>query len=106
VALAKVVRVDFHPVEQNFLKAYQKDWWDADLVVERRLLGKVKSGTLHVGRSGAGPGSCEFDEAPTVGDLRVVYFYYDGSTYHDLDPTRARQEDPRLRRLLPPTSAK
>jgi hypothetical protein len=100
VALARVEKVELRPVQAGYLKSHQKFWWGADLTIERPLFGRMKPHTVHVDHS-AGPGSCDFDEAPKVGDLRVVYFYYDYQRVsHDLDLTRAQYEDARVRKLF------
>ena len=100
VALARVAKVDPLPVQDGYLNPYRKFQWSADLTVEKPLFGRMEPHTVHVVHS-AGPGSCNFDEIPKVGDLRVVYFYYDHQRVsHDLDMTRAQLEDARLRKLF------
>lgn len=98
--LARITSVEPTPVTQPWMVEYAKYNWSAELDVVRPLRGKTKSKHFRVTRT-SGPGYCWAYQMPKVGDLWVLYMYYnDLSRVADgYDLILAQRHDRRLREI-------
>lgn len=100
IAIARVTSVQPKPLPKDVAEPfafYAKFNWDAKFTVERFARGKTKTRVFHYTRR-AGPGSCDFDEAPTTGDLWVLYVRH-GEVIHTLPLDLARRIDSTLPKI-------